>query len=136
MPDLVAGRIDWTMVVATDAMPQLRSENIKVYAAAAPRRLVTASDIPTVDEAGLPGFYLSGWSGIWAPKRTPKAVIAKLNAAIIDALADPGVRSRLADIGQEIFPRDQQTPDALATFQKAQIEKWWPIIKAAGIRAD
>jgi len=136
MPDLVAGRIDWTMAVATDAMPQLRSENIKVYAAAAPRRLVTASDIPTVDEAGLPGFYLSGWSGIWAPKRTPKAVIAELNAAIIDALADPGVRSRLADIGQEIFPREQQTPEALSAFQKAEIEKWWPIIKAAGIRAE
>ena len=136
MPDLVAGRIDWTMAVATDAMPQLRSENIKVYAAAAPRRLVTASDIPTVDEAGLPGFYLSGWSGIWAPKRTPKAVIAELNAAIIDALADPGVRSRLADIGQEIFPREQQTPEALSAFQKAEIEKWWPIIKAAGIKGE
>jgi tripartite-type tricarboxylate transporter receptor subunit TctC len=136
MPDLVAGRIDWTMTVATDAMPQLRSENIKAYAAAATSRLVTAPDIPTVDEAGLPGFYLSNWSGIWAPKRTPKAVIAKLNAAITDALADPGVRSRLADIGQEIFPREQQTPEALSAFQKAEIEKWWPIIKAAGIKGE
>ena len=136
MPDLVAGRIDWTMAVATDVMPQLRSGNIRAYAATATSRLAVAPDIPTVDEAGLPGFYLGSWSGMWAPKRTPKTVIAKLNAAIIDALADPGVRSRLADIGQEIFPREQQTPEALRAFQKAEIEKWWPIIKAAEIKGD
>ena len=85
----------------------------------------------------MPGFYLSNWSGIWAPKRTPKTVIAKLNAAIIDALADPGVRTRLADIGGgEIFPREQQTPEALRAFQKSEIEKWWPILKAAGIKGE
>jgi tripartite-type tricarboxylate transporter receptor subunit TctC len=136
MLDLVAGRIDWTMTVATDAMPQLRSENIKAYAAAATSRLATAPDIPTVDEAGLPGFYLSDWSGIWAPKRTPKTVIAKLNAAIVDALADATVRQHLREIGAEIFPREQQTPEALRAFQKAEIEKWWPIIKAAGIKGE
>jgi tripartite-type tricarboxylate transporter receptor subunit TctC len=136
MPDLVAGRIDWMIVWPTDAMPQLRSENIKAYAATASSRLATAPDIPTVDEAGLPGFYLSNWSGIWAPKRTPKTVIAKLNAAIVDALADSTVRQRLTEMGQEIFPRDQQTPEALRTFQKAEIEKWWPIIKAAGIKGE
>jgi tripartite-type tricarboxylate transporter receptor subunit TctC len=136
MPDLVAGRIDWTMAVATDAMPQLRSGNIRAYATTATSRLAVAPDIPTVDEAGLPGFYLGSWSGMWAPKRTPRDVIAKLNAAVVDTLADSTVRQRLAEIGQEIFPREQQTPEALGAFQKAEIEKWWPIIKAAGIRAE
>jgi tripartite-type tricarboxylate transporter receptor subunit TctC len=89
-----------------------------------------------VDEAGLPGFYLSNWSGVWAPKGTPKLVIARLNAAIADALGDPGVRQRLADIGQEIFPPEQQMPEALGAFQRAEIDKWWPIIKAAGIKAE
>jgi tripartite-type tricarboxylate transporter receptor subunit TctC len=86
--------------------------------------------------AGLPGFYVSVWNALWAPKRTPQNIIAKLNAAVVEALADPGVRARLADLGQEIFPRDQQTPEALRAFQKAEIEKWWPIIKAANIRAE
>jgi tripartite-type tricarboxylate transporter receptor subunit TctC len=136
MQDLVPGRIDWLMSVATDVVPQLRSGNIKTYAATAGSRLATVPDIPTVDEAGLPGFHLSNWSGIWAPKGAPKAVIATLNAAIVDALADSSVRRRLAEIGQEIFPREQQTPEALHAFQKAEIVKWWPIIKAAGIKAQ
>jgi tripartite-type tricarboxylate transporter receptor subunit TctC len=92
--------------------------------------------MPTVDEAGLPGFYVSLWHGLWAPARTPPSIIAKLNAAVVEALADPGVRARLADLGQEIFPRDRQTPEALAAFQKAEIEKWWPIVKAAGIKVQ
>jgi tripartite-type tricarboxylate transporter receptor subunit TctC len=136
MQDLVAGRIDWTMAVPTTVVPQLSSGNIKAFATTATSRLATAPDSPTVDEAGLPGFYLSNWSGVWAPKRTPKPVIAKLNAAMVEALSDAGVRQRLADIGQEIFPREQQTPEALAAFQKAEIEKWWPIIKAAGIKGE
>jgi tripartite-type tricarboxylate transporter receptor subunit TctC len=136
MPDLVAGRIDWTMAVATDVMPQLRSGNIKAYAATSTSRLAVAPDIPTVDEAGLPGFYLGSWSGLWAPKRTPRDVIAKLNAAVVDTLADSTVRQRLAEIGQEIFPRERQTPEALGAFQKAEIEKWWPIIKEAGIKPE
>ena len=89
-----------------------------------------------MDEAGVPGLYVSGWFGIFAPKGTPKTVIGRLNEAVVDALADPAVRSRLADLGQEIFPRDQQTPEALAAFQKSEVEKWWPIIKAANIRGD
>jgi tripartite-type tricarboxylate transporter receptor subunit TctC len=95
-----------------------------------------APDIPTVDEAGLPGFHLSLWHALWAPKRTSKDVIGKLNAAVVHTLADPAVRQRLDQPGQEILPREQQTPEALGAFHKAEIEKWWPIIKAAGIRAE
>jgi tripartite-type tricarboxylate transporter receptor subunit TctC len=112
------------------------SGNVKIYAATTKMRLASAPDIPTVDEAGLPGFYLSNWEGMWAPKGTPQSVIARLNAAVVDTLADQMVRARLADLEGEIFPRDQQTPEALAAYQKAEIEKWWPIFKAAGIRAE
>jgi tripartite-type tricarboxylate transporter receptor subunit TctC len=90
----------------------------------------------TLDEAGLPGFDISLWHGLWLPKGTPKNIIAKLNAAVTDALADPNVRARLADLSQEIFPRDRQTPEALGAFQKAEIEKWWPIVKAANIKGE
>jgi tripartite-type tricarboxylate transporter receptor subunit TctC len=120
----------------TNSLPQVRAGGIKVYAVTAKSRLVAAPDIPTVDEAGLSGFYLSFWHGLWAPKGTPKDVIVKLNAAVADALADANVRARLADLGQEIYPRDQQTPEALRALQKAEVEKWWPIIQAAGIKAE
>ena len=116
--------------------PQVRAGLIKAYAVVGKDRLATAPKIPTVDDAGLPGLYVSNWYAFFAPKETPKTVIAKLNAAVMDALADEGVRARLADQGQEIPPRDQQTPEALRAFQKAEIEKWWPIIKAAGIKAE
>src|SRR5262249_24729594 len=96
----------------------------------------SAPEIPTVDEAGLRGFYISIWSGMWAPKGTPKDVVAKLNAAVVDALAHPTVRQQLADLGQEVPPRGQQTPEALGTFQRAEMEKWWPIIKRAGIKQE
>jgi len=99
-------------------------------------RIAAAPDIPTVDEAGLPGLYLSGWYAVFAPKRTSKEIIAKLNAAVKYALADQGVGKQLADLGLEIFSPDQQTPEALATLQKAEIDKWWPIIKAASIKAE
>ena len=95
-----------------------------------------APDIPTVDEAGLPDFYSSAWFAFWAPKGTPRDVIEKLNAAVVAALADTVVRARFSDLGQGIFPREQQTPEALEAVQKAEIEKWWPIIKEAGIKAE
>jgi tripartite-type tricarboxylate transporter receptor subunit TctC len=93
-------------------------------------------DTPTFDEAGVPGLHASFWHGLWAPKGTPKDVIASLHAAVVETLADPSVRQRLADLGQGIWPRGQQTPEALAAQQKAEIEKWWPIIKAANIKAE
>jgi tripartite-type tricarboxylate transporter receptor subunit TctC len=135
--DLVAGQIDLIIVAnLVTSLPQMRQGNIRAFAVAAKTRLAAAPEIPTVDEAGLPGFYVTGWLGVWAPKGTPQNAIAKLNSAIVTALADPTVRMRLADIGFEILPRDQQTPEALAEYQKAEIEKWWPIIREAGIKAE
>jgi tripartite-type tricarboxylate transporter receptor subunit TctC len=136
MQALVAGQIDMIIDSPTIVMPQVRAGHIKGYAVAAKSRLSTAPDIPTVDEAGLPGFYVSSWSGLWAPKGTPNEVIAKLSTAVANGLADGAVRSRFVDIGMQVFPREQQTPEALRAHQKAEIEKWWPIIKAAGIKAE
>jgi tripartite-type tricarboxylate transporter receptor subunit TctC len=136
MQDLVAGHIDMMLIQAAVALPQLRSGAIKAYAVMASGRFAAAQNIPTVDEAGLPGLHISGWFGLYAPKGTPRAVIDKLNAALVDALADATVRSRLADVGQEIPPREQQTPEALGAFTKAEIEKWWPIIKAANLKGE
>jgi len=130
LQDLVAGQIDLYFDQVSNSLPHVRSGRIKAYAVAAASRLAAAPDIPTVDEAGLPGFYISVWHAVWVPKGTPKDVIVKLNASIVHALRDAGVRQRLADLGQEIVPAEQQTPDALAAYQKAEIEKWWPIIKA------
>src|SRR5262245_17570381 len=136
MQDLVAGNIDLMIDQAATVLPQLRAGSIKVYAVAARARMAIAPDLPTVDESGLPGFHISNWHALWAPKATPKTVIAKLNAAAMDALTDPAVRARFAELGQQIFPPDQQTPEALAVHQHAEIEKWWPIVKAAGIKAE
>jgi tripartite-type tricarboxylate transporter receptor subunit TctC len=134
--DLVAGQIDIMFESPTATLPQVRSGQLKAFAVAAKSRLAAAPEIPTVDEAGLPGFYATLWVGLWAPKGTPKDVIAKLNSAAVTALADPTVSTRLNDIGFEIYSRDQQTPEALAAYQKAEIEKWWPIIKEFGIKAE
>ena len=134
--DLVAGHIDLMLLNLTPSLPHVRAGSIKAFAVAANTRSAAAPEIPTVDQSGLPGFYVTAWLGLWAPKGTPKDVIAKLNSAVVSTLANPAVRTRLSDLGMEIFPRDQQTPEALAAFQKAEIEKWWPIIKAAGIKAE
>src|SRR5262245_7392673 len=134
--DLVAGHVDVMMDLASNSLAHVRAGTIRAYAVSAKGRLAVAPEIATVDEAGLPGFYMEAWQAIWAPKHTPSAVIEKLNASIMAALADPAVRSRLADIGQEIFPPERQAPQALAAFHKAETEKWWPIIKAAGIKPE
>jgi tripartite-type tricarboxylate transporter receptor subunit TctC len=134
--DLVAGQIDIMFESPTITLPQVRSGQIKAFAVAAKSRLAAAPEIPTVDEAGLPGFYVTFWAGLWAPKGTPKDFIARLNSASVTALADPTVRTRLADLGFEIYSRDQQTPEALADYQKVEIQKWWPIIKKFGIKAE
>jgi tripartite-type tricarboxylate transporter receptor subunit TctC len=136
MQDLVAGQIDLIFADQTTSLPQIRSGNIKAFAVTDKSRLAAAPEIPTVDEAGLPGFYCSVWNALFAPRATPRDVIARLNAAAVEALADSALRQRLASLGQQIVPRDEQTPEALAAFHKAEIEKWWPIIKAAGIRAE
>ena len=136
MQDLIAGRIDLIFADQTTSLPQVRSGGIRAYAVTGKGHLVAAPDIPTVDEAGLPGFYCSVWNALFAPKGTPRAVIAKLNAAAAGALAEPAVRQRLADLGQQIVPSEEQTPEALAALQRAEIQKWWPIIKAAGIRTE
>lgn len=136
LQDLVAGQIDMIVDQASNSMAQVQAGKIRAYAVTADKRLPAAPDIPTSDEAGLPGFHISLWTALWAPKGTPKDVIAKLNGAIVEALADPTVRQRFADAGLEIPPRAQQTPEALGAHHKAEIDKWWPIIKAANIRAE
>jgi len=136
MQDLVAGQIDMMISGPAPALPQVRAGSIKAYAVAARSRLRAAPDIPTADEAGAPGFYFPYWHALWAPKGTPSNVISKLNDAVMGALADPAVRSRLEELGHDTFPTEQQTPAALGAYHQAEIEKWWPIIKAANIKAE
>ena len=136
MSDLVAGHVDLMIDTAANSLPQVRAGTIKAYAVTSKSRLAVAPDIATVDEAGLPGFYMSLWNGFWVPKGTPKSVIAMLNSATVTALADPDVRRRPTDLGLEIFPREQQTPDALRAFHRAEIQKWWPIVEAAKTKAQ
>jgi tripartite-type tricarboxylate transporter receptor subunit TctC len=136
LQDVMAGQIDLMVDVASNSLPYLQGGKIKAYAVTAPARLASAPDIPTVDEAGLPGFHMTTWYGLFGPKGMPGDVLAKLNAATVSALADGAVGRRLADLGLEIPPRDRQTPEALAALQRAEIEKWWPIIKAANIKPE
>jgi tripartite-type tricarboxylate transporter receptor subunit TctC len=134
--DLVAGQIDMGIANPATALPHVQAGSIKAFAVTAKNRLAVAPDIPSVDEAGLPGLYFSLWAGLFAPKSTPRDIIDKLNSAAVDTLSDPNMRHKLAAQGFEIPPREQQTPEALGAYQKAEIEKWWPIIKAANIRAE
>jgi tripartite-type tricarboxylate transporter receptor subunit TctC len=136
MQDLIGGHIDLMFVAPNIALEHVRAGRIKAYAVTAKKRLAMAPDIPTVDEAGLPGFYFAFWQALWVPKGTPKEIIGKLNAAVAETLADGNVRQRFAEQGQDIPAREQQTPAALGAFHKAEIEKWWPIVKAANIKGE
>ena len=134
--DLMAGNIDMMIDTAATSGGHVRSGLLKAFAMTADKRSAVVPDVPTTDEAGLPGFRFYFWHAFWVPKGTPKDVIAKLNEATVKALADPATRKRLLDIGQDLYTPDMSMPEALGKFQKAEIEKWWPIIKGAGIRAQ
>jgi tripartite-type tricarboxylate transporter receptor subunit TctC len=137
MQDMMAGQIQLMFDQAATSLPLVRSGSTKPYAVTAATRLDAAPGLPTVDEAGLPGFHIAVWTALWAPHATPRAIIDKLNAAVVEAVADPAVRKRLTtELGQDIPSRAQQTPEALYAYQKAEIEKWWPLIKAANIRPE
>jgi tripartite-type tricarboxylate transporter receptor subunit TctC len=134
--DLVAGQIDIAFANPATSLPHVRAGSIKAFAVTAKNRLAVAPEIPSMDEAGLPGLHFSLWAALFAPRGTPSDIIGKLNAAAVSTLGDASLREKLTGQGLEIPPRERQTPDALAAYQKAEIEKWWPIIKAAGIKAE
>ncbi len=136
LTDLVAGQIDIIVDQTSNSISQVRAGNIRAYAVTADKRVASAPDIPTTDEAGLPGFHMTLWSGLWVPKGTPKDIVAKLNAAAVDALNDPGARKQLESLGLQMPPQDQLAPQALGDWQKAEIAKWWPIIKAADVKVE
>jgi tripartite-type tricarboxylate transporter receptor subunit TctC len=136
MNDLVAGQIDLIVDQTSNSIGQVRAGTIRAYAITDSKRVESASDIPTVDEAGLPGFHMTLWSGLWVPKDTPKGIVAKLNAATVDALNDPAIRRQLENLGLQMPPKDKLTPEALGAWQKAEIAKWWPMIKAANVKVD
>jgi tripartite-type tricarboxylate transporter receptor subunit TctC len=136
MTDLISGQVDLLVGQGAVTLPQVRAGAIKALVNMSPQRSTSIPDIPTSDEEGVPGLYMSGWFGLFAPKGTPADVILKLNTAMVAALADPAVRARFAELGLDVAPREQQTPAGLAAYNKAEIEKWWPIIKAAGIRGE
>lgn len=136
LQDLVAGQIDLQMEPASNFYEQVRAGAIKAYALTSSKRVAAAPDIPSADEAGLPGFTASLWYGAWAPKGTPREIIARLNAVMIETLADPAVIRRFGELGLDKPPREQQTPEALQTFEKAEADRWWPIIKAANLKGQ
>ena len=136
MTDLVSGQVDLLVLQGAVALPQVRGGTIKAIANLSPQRSASMPDIPTSDEGGVPGLYMSGWFGFFAPKGTPKEAIAKLNGAMSQVLADPATRARFTELGLDVASSQQQTPEGLAAFHKAEIEKWWPIIKSAGVKAE
>jgi tripartite-type tricarboxylate transporter receptor subunit TctC len=136
MTDLVAGQIDMIVDQTSNSIAQVRAGAIRAYAVTDSKRVDQASDVPTTDEAGLPGFHMTLWSGLWVPKGTPREIVAKLNAAAVDALNDPSVRAQLENLGLQMPPADRLTPEALGAWQKAEIGKWWPMIKAANVKVE
>ena len=134
--DLVAGQIDVIIDQTSNSIGQVRGGNIRAYAVTSDKRVESAPDVPTVDEAGLPGFHMTLWSGLWVPKGTPKEIVDKLNASVVDALNDPAVRKQLENLGLQMPPKDQLTPQALGDWQKAEIAKWWPVIRAANVKVE
>jgi tripartite-type tricarboxylate transporter receptor subunit TctC len=136
MNDLVAGQIDLIVDQTSNSINQIRAGTIRAYAVTDSKRVDTAADIPTTDEAGLPGFHMTLWSGLWVPKGTPREIVAKLNAAAMEALKEPVVRKQLENLGLQMPPEDQLTPEALGAWQKAEIAKWWPMIKAADVKVE
>jgi tripartite-type tricarboxylate transporter receptor subunit TctC len=134
--DLVAGQIDIIVDQTSNSINQVRAGTIRAYAITQGARLPQAPDVPTVDEAGLPGFHMTLWSGLWLPKGTPKAIVALLNAAAEEALNDPAVQKQLENLGLQMPDRDKSSPESLGTWQKAEIAKWWPLIKAADVKVD
>ncbi|SHH36542.1 tripartite tricarboxylate transporter substrate binding protein BugD [Bradyrhizobium erythrophlei] len=134
--DLVAGQIDIIIDQTSNSISQVRAGTIRAYAVTDDKRVESASDIPTTDEAGLSGFHMTLWSGLWVPKGTPKEVVAKLNGAAVEAMNDPAVRKKFEDLGLQMPAPDELSPDALGAWQKAEIAKWWPMIKAADVKVD
>jgi tripartite-type tricarboxylate transporter receptor subunit TctC len=134
--DLVAGQIDMIVDQLSNSINQVRAGTIRGYAVTDAKRAESASDIPTTDEAGLPGFHMTLWSGLWLPRGTPQDIVTKLNAAAVDALNDPAVRKQLENLGLQMPPKDKLSPQALGDWQKAEIAKWWPVIKAANVKVD
>ena len=136
MQAMLGQQVDLMIVQTAVVMPQARAGNVKILANLSPKRSQVVPEIPTSDESGVPGFYAAGWFGLFAPKGTPKEIIARLNAAMVEALGDATVQKRFADLGLDIASREQQTPEGLAAYHKAEIDKWWPVIKAANIKVE
>jgi tripartite-type tricarboxylate transporter receptor subunit TctC len=136
LTDLVAGQIDIIIDQTSNSIAQVRAGTIRAYAVTDDKRVESASDVPTTDEGGLSGFHMTLWSGLWVPKDTPKEIVARLNAAAVDAMNDPAVRKKFEDLGLQMPPKDKLSPQALGDWQQAEIAKWWPMIKAANVRVD
>jgi tripartite-type tricarboxylate transporter receptor subunit TctC len=134
--DLAAGQVDMMLDQAANALGPVRGGLIRAYAVMAKTRWAALPDVPAIDESGVSGLYVAYWHGLWAPKGTPKEIVARLNAAVVSALAETSVKQRLAEQGHDVWPRQQQTPEALAAWHKAETEKWWPIVRASGLKAE